>query len=483
MLCLVNTNRMSPPIGPVGLEYVASAAAARGLETAVLDLGLADLAPRASPADLVSRFFRERAPTLVGISFRNMDDCFWPGGGEFVTDLVEIVRCVRAVTDAPIVLGGVGYSIASEGLLERSGADFGIHGDGEDAVVRLHGELRGSRRPDLSRVPGLLWRDGGTHRRNPPSLESPVLVKTRRDVFDNASYFRRGGQAGVETKRGCGRPCIYCADSIAKGRRARIRPPTLVADEVEALLTMGVDALHLCDSEFNLPPSHAAAVCEEMARRGLGERVRWYAYLAVTPFDRDLSRAMRRAGCAGINFTGDSGSDAMLASYGHPHRRRDIAEAIRLARAEGIAVMIDLLLGGPGETPGTLRETVDFLKATGPDCAGAALGLRIYPGTSLHGRLLHGGPLEGNPGIRRSYEGPIDLLRPTFYIDPSLGPRPAAIVRELIGDDPRFFAPHDEREADGSSHNYNENVRLAEAIRAGARGAYWDILRKVRGAG
>ena len=38
----------------------------------------------------------------------------------------------------------------------------------------------------------------------------------------------------------------------------------------------GVDVLHLCDSEFNIPAEHAMAVCQEIIARGLGDRVRWY---------------------------------------------------------------------------------------------------------------------------------------------------------------------------------------------------------------
>ena len=97
-------------------------------------------------------------------------------------------------------------------------------------------------------------------------------------------YFAHGGQAGFESKRGCPAACLYCADPVAKGRRLRLRPPTAVADEIAALLAQGIDHLHTCDCEFNLPPEHAIAVCEELIRRGLGRQLRWYAYCAPAPF-------------------------------------------------------------------------------------------------------------------------------------------------------------------------------------------------------
>ena len=263
-----------------------------------------------------------------------------------------------------------------------------------------------------------------------------------------------------------------------------MRQPAEVADEVESLLAQGIDVLHTCDAEFNIPRAHALAVCEEFARRGLGDHVRWYTYLTVTPFDQELAAAMRRAGCVGINFTGDSASEAMLETYRQPHRAVDLEKAVRLCRENGIKVMIDLMLGGPGETPETLATTIDFIKRIDPDCAGASLGIRIYPGTGMVDVVNGEGPLETNPAIRRKYTGPFDFFQPTFYISRHLGANPARLVKELMGGDERFFEPMEEQpDANATDHNYNDNTELADAIRDGARGAYWDILHRLRSGG
>ena len=211
----------------------------------------------------------------------------------------------------------------------------------------------------------------------------------RRGLVDNPTYFRHGGQLGVETKRGCPRRCVYCVDALAKGRSYRLRDPAHVADEVQSLLAQEIDVLHLCDAEFNLPPGHALAVCDELIRRGLGNRVRWYAYLSVLPFPDELAGRMRQAGCVGINFTSDSTNPAMLATYRQTHNRQDVAEAVRTCRRHGIRVMLDLLLGGPGETPETVAQTIADIKQIDPDCAGAALGLRVRNGCCYHGVSLN----------------------------------------------------------------------------------------------
>jgi radical SAM superfamily enzyme YgiQ (UPF0313 family) len=479
MLTLINANRMQPPIAPVGLDYLAGSARRAGLDVEVVDLCLA-----ADPAGVLAGHFAGHSPELVGISFRNLDDCFWPGASWFVPELAALVESVRRQSDAPIVLGGVGYSIFARDILLRSRADFGIRGDGEQTLVALVAELRGPRRFD--KVDGLVWRADGAIRENRPAWPRAWSAPTGRDTVDNRTYFRRGGQIGVETRRGCPRKCLYCADPLAKGAATRLRNPVEVAEEIESLVVQGADVLHLCDSEFNVPADHARAVCEELIRRRLGERVRWYAYLAVIPFDAELARLIRRAGCVGINFTADSACAAMLETYRQAHGPDDLAQAVRLCRAHGMAVMFDLLLGGPGETPRTVRETIEYLRKIDPDCAGAALGVRLYPGTAMAELVAAEEPLENSPAIHRRYQGPIDLVRPTFYVSPALGQQPARLVRDLIAGDPRFFAPADEAPPAGrdagprTDHNYNDNQALVDAIAAGARGAYWDILRRLR---
>lgn len=476
MLTLINTNRMMPPIAPIGLDYIAGAVREAGCDVDLLDLCLSE-----DPDVAITRYFDRRDPELVGLSFRNVDDCFWPSAQSFLPTLKQDVAAVRQHTDAPIALGGVGYSMFPERIVEHAGADFGIWGDGEPSLVALLNELRGARR--LDRVPGLVFRRDGALQANSPSWPHNVALSSSRDSVDNATYFRRGGQIGVETKRGCSRRCTYCADPLAKGTTHRLRDPAEVATEIESLLRQDIDVYHMCDPEFNLPASHAIDVCDELIRRGLGSRVRWYAYLAVKPFSEDLAHRMRRAGCVGINFTSDSANPAMLRTYGQPHVKGDLAHAVELCRNNGIAVMLDMLLGGPGETPETVAETVEAFKRIDPDCAGAALGVRVYPNTRMASIVAAEGPLETNRGVRRHYRGTVDLLQPTFYISSALGDHPGRLVCDLIGGDKRFFPPAEEtlsQQAQGAGdHNYNENQALADAIAEGAQGAYWDILRRL----
>ncbi len=462
-VALVNTNGIRPPIAPIGLDYVAEALSAAGHEVELLDLCWE---PAWEPA--VARFFARAEFCLVGVSVRNTDDCTLATRESFLPLHAGAVRTIRRHTDAPIVLGGVGFSVMPVEALPACGADAGIAGDGEFAFADLASRIAARRSWDD--LPGLVLRKDGRTIRNPASFPPlSLLPPMSRSRVDNPRYFREGGQAGFETKRGCPMRCVYCADPAAKGRTARLRPPSAVADELSRLLAMGIDHLHTCDSEFNVPEEHAAEICAEILRRGLGGKLRWYAYCAPRPFSGELARRMRRAGCVGINFGADSADAGMLRRLGRDFGPDDLQEAARHCREAGITVMFDLLLGSPGETRESLVRTIERVRQAGPDRVGIAVGVRLYPGTEIASRIPEAG--EG-----RGRVGGDDLSQPVFFVEPEVAPYIFPLLDELTKDDPRFLFFDPTRPQ--SNYNYNANQVLVNAIANGARGAYWDILRR-----
>ncbi|MBI4581475.1 MAG: radical SAM protein [Planctomycetes bacterium] len=471
---LVNTNDMRPPVSPIGLDYVGD-----WLAEMDYDVRLVDLAFASDPAAEITDALADGEPIAVGVTLRNTDDCFWPSAAWFVPHLKRHLDLIRSHTTAPIVLGGCGFSIFPAEIMKACDVELGIVGDGEETFAQLVECLDKGR--DYSRLPRLARRDPqGRITINPHHYDAVIDVPSSRGTIDNARYFREGAMGNLETKRGCPSKCLYCADPIAKGSVIRLRPPDQVADEVEALLDQGVDVLHLCDAEFNLPPQHATAVCKELNARCLGEQVRWYCYASVHPFDGGLAEAMRQAGCVGINFGVDSGCDRMLAVLKRSYRRDAIADAVAACRQAGITVMLDLLIGGPGEDEASVRESIEFAKTVNPDRVGAPVGVRVYPRTPLERLVKSEGPMAANPNLHGQRGQNDNLLAPVFYIDHRLGDDPAGLVTHLIAGDQRFFPPP--RTQGTANYNYNNHDILQKAILAGERGAFWDILRRLQDA-
>jgi hypothetical protein len=460
-ILLVNTNRIRPPIAPIGLDYVAEALNAAGQRVEVLDLCWADDGDAAIAGCLERARF-----DLIGVTLRNTDDCTFTGRQSFLDPFADVVDAIRERTDGLIVLGGVGFSVMPEQVLELCAADLGVWGDGELTFAELAHRMDEER--EWRDLPNLVWRRDGRWHRN-PSSSPPLsgLPSMSRSWIDNRRYFREGGQAGIETKRGCPRRCIYCADPIAKGKEVRARPPSAVVDELENLLAQGIDHFHTCDSEFNLSEQHASEVCREIIRRNLGDRLRWYAYCSPLPFSPRLASLMRRAGCVGINFGADNGDEDMLKRLKRGFAPDDILDAARACRQVGIAVMLDLLLGAPGETSESLTRTIELMKQAAPDRVGISLGVRVYPGTELARMVAR---------RKAGLVGGGAPSQPLFFLEPEIAPSASRLLDDLIGDDPRFFFFDPSRPE--RNYNYNANQRLVEAIQKGYRGAYWDILRR-----
>jgi len=473
-LVLLNPNTAQPAVAPLGLEYVAEAVRLAGGTVGLLDLCFAE-----DTAAAASAYLAEHTAQLVGISVRNSDNCYLLSQHSYVPALSGLVSTLRGVSDAPIVLGGAGYSVMPRGILRRTGADYGIVGDGEGPLVQLMQALRGEL--PLSGIAGLVrWVNGDIATEPPAWQPLDCGLRLRRQWVDYERYFRQGGQGNLETKRGCQGQCVYCADIHSKGRQYRLRPPAAVVDELETLLSMGIDWLHLCDSEFNLPPHHAEAVCEEIISRGLGGRVHWYAYLAPQPFSERLARLLKEAGCVGVDFGLDSGDERMLGNLGRDFTPAQALETARICRQVGMTFMLDLLIGGPGETKKSAATTIRFAQECEPSCVGVALGVRVYPGTKLAQVAAHEGLGAGNPNLRGATEGNPDFVAPVFYLSAALGSveEATAHMTELVGSDQRFFFGGSQ---DGDrDYDYDDNALLVQAIAAGARGAYWDILRRLR---
>jgi radical SAM superfamily enzyme YgiQ (UPF0313 family) len=469
---MVNPNRMRPPIAPIALDYLAESLRWHGYEPCLCDLTFAD-----DWESELENTLESAQPVAVAVTVRNIDDAYFASQDFVLEKTAKMVKAVAIRTPAPVVLGGIGFSLAPKEVLDFTGATYGIHGDGEGALPELLDCIAAG--GSAAEVPGIVYRtNDGVISSNPPShgdvFSMPIAS---RDFVNNERYFAEGGQVGIETKRGCPGSCVYCVEPPAKGKSSRLRDPEEIADEFTSLLNQGIDVFHLCDSEFNLPPDHAAAVCEALLQRGLEKEIRWYTYAYPQPFDRDLGVAMVKAGCAGINFGVDHVDEALLKGLGRSYGVEEIRQTAQACREAGLTVMFDLLFGGPGETRETLARAVDAMREIAPDRVGLSCGVRIYPHTPLAKMVLKQGPLELNPNLHGTVEDNDDLLRPIYYVDEGIDGDIHAVVSELVREDKRFLHA-DPHQVDGN-YNYNDNSVLANAIRAGERGAYWDILRRL----
>lgn len=105
--------------------------------------------------------------------------------------------------------------------------------------------------------------------------------------------------------------------------------------------------------------------------------------LEANPAD-DLDETLRRAAASGVtrlSFGVQSAITEELQTLSRRHGTSDVVRSVRAARAAGIDnLSLDLMLGIPGQTAGSLLRSIDFLCEMEPEHISAYL-LKIEPGT------------------------------------------------------------------------------------------------------
>ena len=399
---------------PIGLAYLA--AHLDGHEVAIFDVNLHRQAPLVALEAEVRRF----QPEVVGFSLRNMKVGMPTLHTDDFTPQQEAIRAVKAVAPGAVILaGGTAFSLYAETMMARlPEVDLGVWGEAEHRLPALLADLA---HPE--RVKGVYYRrDGAVHYTGqPPGSDWATLRRPRRDLVPHAPYLASSFvSVGVQSKRGCSLHCIHCSDTYLSGHKVRMRDPVDVVDEIEELVRdHGVRQFFFCDQIFNIPASHAIAICKEIVRRELD--VRWSAWFNEhrNTLPDELIVWLKRAGCHLLSFSPDHVDDRMLRNLDKNFSHADMLNTVQVAKRHGMDVEYSFFLNAPGEDLRSLAAILRFLVHArlelGPQLRLFTLlmmqPIRIYPHTRLHTLAVESGlvdkdhPLvEGqfwNPGALR----------------------------------------------------------------------------------
>ena len=445
-----NQNRYLLPVPPVGLGYVATATRRAGHEVRFLDMLMAR-----RPLEKLGEELRSFRPEVIAVSVRNIDSTLMQDQGWEVERIGrELMPALRRDSKAPVILGGPAISILGPEVFRTIPADYAILGEGEQALPELLEQLASGTPPA---GPGLLVSGQDAPSSTGIRRLSEFSGSGLEDWIDWRAYERGGGTWALQTKRGCPMSCIYCSYPQIEGRHTRFRDPRDVVDEIERVTERcGPRTFEFIDSTFNLPPSHAISVCEEIIRRRLKVRL---AAMGLHPagLTRELLDAMREAGFVAMMITPETVSPLMLEKLGKGFTVEQVEQAVELARDSRIASAWFFLLGGPGETMETVEQSVRFAekRLDWRNCLAIFMtGLRILPHTQLAEIATREGVLE--PGQTFS--------RPLYYLSP--GVTEGAIIRRL----------------NQASRRNPGIVQAAEEGKSRSERLFYQILRLVRAA-
>lgn len=372
LLIAANTEKINVLPMPLGLHDVAAATEQSGHDILVLDLmSLND--SRACIRDAVLSF----RPDVIGISVRNVDDQVMHGARFLLDGVKDVVLHCKQLSKAPVVLGGAGYSIFPEAVLDYLEADMGIQGEGEAVFPELLSRL--ARQADLGGLPGLYLRGRGlqgsrTYVRDLGGL--PIS-----GVHRFLAAYDRELWVPFQTRRGCPLNCSYCSTATIEGRTIRRRPPEKAIEDLKKFVEAGFSQFYFVDNTFNLPASYAAEICRSIIRHGL--HIAWRCIYYPGKVDEDLIGLMADAGCREVSLGFESGCARILRSMNKRFDPEDVRQTSLGLAKHGIRQMGFLMLGGPGETRASVLESLAFADSLPLDTVKVSQGIRIYPETAL----------------------------------------------------------------------------------------------------
>jgi len=253
----------------------------------------------------------------------------------------EALSAMKSIHGRPVIAGGP-HATALPELLMKDGFDAVVTGECEgnicDIVECVHSGERGifSGLPidDLDTLP--YWNYG---------------------LVDMSRYNRvvSGYHAfSYMTSRGCPNRCLFCWTAKNIVHKMRFHSVERVVNDLER---SGNKYIRFFDDNFACDSNRLALLCNAIKRMGITYR--------CTPRVTDLTdyncRMLSESGCSLVGLGIESGSDKMLKLMNKKQSTKQIMDGICNAKKYGIKVRIGLVLGFPGETWDTIKESVKFL--------------------------------------------------------------------------------------------------------------------------
>ncbi len=372
------------PIPPVGLMYIASYLEREGHPVEILDAYF-----HKYDLETTVREVLEKRPDILGIS------CLTSNGAN-VYYLVKLLKEKRPTLK--IVLGNVHASYFSSFYLRHAGADYIVHGEGEETMLALVQSIAAQKK-DFSEIPNLSWKTGmsvidnkrATAQRRLDDYPWPArhLIPFRKYVEGVYAETKVRDTDMVFSSRGCVNRCTFCC--IGFQHKFRMRNPVDVVDEIEYLINeYSIKSFTFGDSLFMANAEHVACVCHELIKRKIS--IPWLCEGHAKYADEGLLELMKRAGCSDVCYGIETGTPRIMKEIRKNTTLEEITRAIRITKKANIRVSGLFMLGFPGESEEEMMQTIRFALSVPLDRAQFAITVP-YPGSPLYDQLIDSGKL------------------------------------------------------------------------------------------
>jgi anaerobic magnesium-protoporphyrin IX monomethyl ester cyclase len=242
----------------------------------------------------------------------------------------------------------------------------------EDGSVNLHG------------IKGLAWRNGDQVVLNFPrpfinSLdELPIPLHELLPLQKYRMPYIRGPFTFIVTSRGCPAGCTYCIKHVSYQYSTRVRSPKLIMEELWKLKKLGINNIHMYSDLFTVSREQVVELCKLMIAENI--QIKWLCNSRVDFVDEEMLSLMGKSGCRMISWGIESGNEQILKHARKGAYPEKAERSLKWAKRAGIMNWGYFIIGLPGETEETIRQTIDFAKRLPLDIALFHVAAP-YPGT------------------------------------------------------------------------------------------------------
>jgi radical SAM superfamily enzyme YgiQ (UPF0313 family) len=315
-----------------------------------------------------------------------------------ITNDLHTAELAKGIHAQSIAVGPHITALPQETLTRYPSLDIGIIGEAEETIRELINTLEKKDKP-LSQVRGITFRDGGkvTVTEKRPLIENlddlPIPLHELLPFEKHRLPYIGKRYTFVLSSRGCPYQCTFCRQPIMWERKFRSRSAGNILKELEYLKGLGITNFMFHSDTFTLDRKIVIELCQGMVDLNLN--IRWCCNSRVDTVDEELLGWMKRAGCWMVMYGIESGSQEVLdkVKKGGSATIEQAKKAVVWTKQQGIKVWGYFIMGLPGETKETMRESVELAKSLPLDLVNFAVGAP-YPGTEFFAQAKAEGWLE-----------------------------------------------------------------------------------------
>jgi radical SAM superfamily enzyme YgiQ (UPF0313 family) len=284
--------------------------------------------------------------------------------------------------DLPILLGGPHATMLHRQILERfTQFDIIVRYEADEIFPAVLKNLEQRRFHDIS---GMSWRGSASNKlhfnQGAPKVENldglPILNYEHYPVAELGLELLR-----IEAGRGCPFMCTFCSTASFFQRSFRLKSAARLVAELDRLHELyGFSDFKLDHDLFTVNKRKILEFCEAVNDRGY----RWRASARVDCVDEGLLKKMAGAGCAGLYFGIETGSERMQQIA---KKRLDLGlvePTLTVCEHLGIETTASFITGYPEELEQDQADTLDLLgRCHSPSCLPQLHMLAPEPGTPI----------------------------------------------------------------------------------------------------